>query len=140
VDESGDWRPQRLPLLGTVRAGDLHEAIEQSGEWIDLPAFLRGEAQFALRVQGESMYPTLQEGDIVTIRLQPTAQPGQLAVASVDDEVTLKRFERLEGLPTLVADNPAWKPVRCGPRARIVGIVTGSFRPPEVLHRRPPPT
>jgi SOS-response transcriptional repressor LexA len=83
------------------------------------------------------MSPTLMEGDIVTVRPQPTAAPGQLVVAAVNEEVTLKRYEVEDGIPTLIADNPEWKPVRCGPKVRVIGVVTGSFRPSEVLLRRP---
>jgi repressor LexA len=132
-----EWGVRRLPLLGHVRAGDLHEALESPGEWIELPEFITNAAGFALRVRGDSMAPTLLNGDILTIRPQVAAESGQLVVAILDDEVTLKRYEVLDGVPTLVADNPEWAPVRCGPRVRLVGVVTGSFRPPEVLSRRP---
>lgn len=71
------------------------------------------------------------------VRKQTTAEPGQIVVASIDGDVTLKRYEMADGIPTLTADNPEWKPVRFGPRVRILGVVTGSFRPPDVLRRRP---
>jgi repressor LexA len=132
-----EWGLVRLPLLGEVRAGDLHEALEHPDEWTVLPSFLAAGAQFVLTVRGDSMEPTVMDGDLVSVRPQVTAEPGQLVVASLNDEVTLKRYEVVDGIPTFMADNPVWKPVRCGPRARLIGIVTGCFRTSEALNRRP---
>lgn len=131
------WGLVRLPLLGHVQAGALKEAIENPGELLELPEFVGRDAHYAVYVQGDSMSPTLLQGDLIAVKLQSAAQPGQLVVAAVDEETTLKRYEVVDGVPTLVADNPEWKPLPCGPRVRIIGVVTGSFRPPEVLLRRP---
>ena len=138
VQQPADWRAVRIPLLGHIRAGELHEALENPDEWIELPDFVARDPEgFALRVRGESMEPTLLEGDIVTVKPQPSAEPGQVVVATVENEVTLKRYELVDGIPTLVPDNPDWQPARCGPRVRILGVVMGSFRTAEVLLRRP---
>ena len=137
MQEPESWRGKRLPLLGQIQAGELHEALQNPDDWVDVPDFVGKDARFALRVRGDSMSPTLLEGDMVTVKEQPSAEPGQLVVAAVDGEVTLKRYDMVDGVPSLVADNDAWAPVRCGPRVRIVGVVTGSYRPPEVLRRRP---
>ncbi len=126
-----------IPVLGHVRAGDLHEALENPEEHLDVPAVLLGNPEFLLRVCGDSMAPTLLDGDLVGIRSHTTAECGQLVVANVNDEITLKRYDVVDGVPSLVPDNPEWRTMPCGPHARIAGVVTGSFRPPDVLRRRP---
>ncbi len=126
-----------IPVLGQVQAGSIHEAIADAGEHVMIPGRLLGDPDFLLRVRGDSMSPTLVEGDLVGIRTQAQADPGQLVVAAIDEEITLKRYDLVAGQPVLLADNPAWRPVSVTSRARIVGVVTGSYRPPEVLRRRP---
>lgn len=133
---AADGGTVRLPLMGSIRAGDAHEALAAPDDWLDLPAALARDSDFLLRVRGDSMAPTLVEGDLVLIRRTDHANPGQIVAALVDGAVTLKRFELRGGVPTLVPDNEAWPPVACGPETRILGIVTGSFRPGEVLERR----
>lgn len=131
------WRWRRLPLLGQVEAGDLHEALENPDEHAILPEWLAGRADFALRVRGDSMRPTLLEGDIVAVREQPTADAGQLIVVLQGDEATVKRLEMKDGVPVAAPDNARFKTITIGARARIAGVVVGSYRPPEVLLRRP---
>ena len=135
--QPAQWQSRRLPLLGHVQAGDLHEALENPDDYTTLPDWIAPNADFALGVRGDSMAPTLLEGDIVAVREQPTAVQGQLIVVLRDGEATVKRFEMQDGLPTAAPDNKRFKPIRIGPRARIAGVVVGSFRPPEVLLRRP---
>lgn len=137
IQNPGEWESTQLPLLGHIQAGELHEALENPDERVELPGFVARGADFALRVRGDSMQPTLLEGDMVLVRRDAAPEPGQLVAARIGSEYTLKRYEIVEGVPTLVADNPDWKPVRCGPKVRILGVVTGSYRPPEVLLRRP---
>lgn len=137
IQDPREWEVIRLPLLGHIQAGELHEALEHPDEYQDLPGFAGRGADFAVRVRGDSMRPTLLEGDVVMVKESASPEPGQLIAARIGDEVTLKRYDILEGVPTLVPDNAEWKPVRCGPKVRILGVVTGSYRPPEVLLRRP---
>lgn len=132
-----DWAWARLPLLGHIQAGQVHEALQNPDEFSDTPRFVARDAQYSLRVRGDSMAPTLMEGDVVTVRAQPSADSGQVVLAAVGEEVTLKRYEVVDSVPILMADNPDWKPLPCGPRVRILGVVTGSYRPSDVLLRRP---
>lgn len=132
-----EWGTRRLPLLGHIQAGDLHEALENPDEYYTLPDWIAASATFVLKVRGDSMAPTLLDGDIVAVREQPTADLGQLIVVQKGEEATVKRFEMQDGVPTAVADNPAFEGFTLGPRARIAGVVVGSYRPPEVLLRRP---
>jgi SOS-response transcriptional repressor LexA len=131
------WR--RLPMLVDIRAGDLAEALAASDEYNVLPEWVARGADFCLRVRGESMEPTLLDGDWVAVRQQAAAEPGQLVVARVEEGFTLKRYQEHNGARLLVADNPLWAPLACGPQARIVGVVTGMFRTDDVLRRRPEP-
>ncbi|MBI3911287.1 MAG: hypothetical protein HY320_10185 [Armatimonadetes bacterium] len=134
---AGEVRPSvRLPLLGQIQAGEVHEALEAPGEWVELPAATRAAGDFVLRVRGNSMSPTLLDGDMVVIRRADVAEPGQIVAALVGDEVTLKRFDLRSGIPELVPDNEDWAALRCGPEVRILGIVTGCYRPADVLQRR----
>lgn len=137
VPQPDQWGWRQLPLLGQVQAGDLHEALENPDEHTSLPSWLAGEADFALRVRGDSMRPTLLEGDIVAVREQPRADIGQLIVVIMGDEATVKRFDIQEGIPLAVPDNARFRTLTIGPRSRIAGVVVGSYRPPEVLLRRP---
>jgi len=131
------WTLRRVPLLGHVQAGELREALENPDDWMELPELVLGDGEFTLRVRGDSMNPTLLDGDFIAARRQPVAEPGQLVVTAMGDQVTLKRYLVIDGAPTLVADNPEYGEVPLSSGARIVGVVTGSYRPPEVLRRRP---
>lgn len=129
---------RRLPRLGAVRAGPLSEALENPDGWEEMPETVARGADFTVEVRGDSMLPTLMDGDVVCVRVSPTAQPGQLVVAAVEgDGFTVKRYDVEGGVPVLRADNREWEPVVFRPGMRVVGVVTGLFRPPEVLHRRP---
>lgn len=133
--ETWEWR--KLPTLGSIQAGDLHEALENPDEYSGLPEWLAAKADFTLQVRGESMRPTLLEGDIVAVRETPTAVDGELIVVMKDDEASVKRFEMQEGTPMAVPDNPRFRSFAICGRTRIAGVVVGSYRPPEVLLRRP---
>lgn len=135
--QPGQWGSKRLPVLGHIQAGDLHEALENPDEFSMLPDWIAGNADFVLRVRGDSMAPTLLDGDLVAVREQPTAEPGQLIVVLKESEATVKRFEIQDGAPVAAPDNPDFTALTLGPHARIAGVVIGSFRPPEVLLRRP---
>ena len=95
-NESGAAPPVLVPLLGRVPAGPLEAAIEDLDGYLpyDGPS---AEGLFALRVQGDSMRDAaILSGDIVLVRAQPTARSGEIVVARVGDEATVKRL-RLRG-------------------------------------------
>lgn len=99
----------KIPLLGRVAAGNPQEAIQEAEEFLYIPAMgnKRSEDYFALRVNGESMEPSLMDGDIAIIHIQPDVDSGQIAVVLIDNQdSTVKRvFKSQDGI-TLVADNP----------------------------------
>jgi repressor LexA len=117
---SEEWL--RLPVLGRVAAGDAILAQENIEEYITLPASVVRQASFALRVRGNSMSPTIDDGDLVLVRLQETAISGQIVVVRQDDEACCKRLISVNGTAELRSDNPDYPPVSL-PRAVIVGRV-----------------
>ena len=102
-----------LPVMGRIAAGTPIEAISEVSRSIGVPgALLSGKGQhFALEVQGDSMIEAgINDGDIVVIREQDTADNGDIVVALVDGhEATLKRFRRQRGMIALEAANPAYE-------------------------------
>lgn len=124
VEEKG------IPLVGTIAAGLLHEAIEQN-ERIDLEAIFNRRNQFALKVTGDSMIEAqIAHGDFVICRRQRVAQPGQIVVAETDEgEATLKRWfpEPEKKRIRLEPANSTMKPIYVK-NAKILGIVVGVVR------------
>ena len=121
----------RLPLLGTVAAGQPIEAIEVQDR-IDVPkSLLGGGENFALRVRGDSMIEDgIHEGDLVIVRRQPTAQRGQTVVAMIDGDATVKKFyvhgNRVELRPANSALQSIWVGQEQG--FHILGVVVGLMR------------
>jgi repressor LexA len=100
-------RPVMVPILGHVRAGSPEEAVENIiGHCTTDPAWTRGADCFYLRVAGDSMIEAgIREGDLALVRSQPTAENGEIVVALIDGEATLKRFYREEGRIRLQPEN-----------------------------------
>ncbi len=102
-----------LPVMGRIAAGVPIEAIAEVSHHISVPGSMiagRGE-HYALEVKGDSMIEAgINDGDIVVIRAQGTADNGDIVVALVEDhEATLKRFYRRGGMIALEAANPAYE-------------------------------
>jgi len=123
-----------LPVVGTVRAGMPQPAVEEpAGHFTVDAALVRGADSFLLRVQGDSMIGAhIVAGDLAVVRPQPTAENGEIVVALIDGEATLKRFYReADGRIRLQPENPAMAPLVIGPEQAellIVGKVTGICR------------
>lgn len=104
----------RIPVLGTIPAGVPLEAIEDILDWEELPAAWGdgGREYFALRVQGDSMYPSYLEGDTVILRKQDTCDSGDdCAVLVNGQDATLKEVRiRENGGLELRPRNPAYPP------------------------------
>jgi repressor LexA len=102
-----------LPVMGRIAAGTPIEAISEVSHHVSVPgAMLSGAGQhYALEVRGDSMIEAgINDGDIVVIREQTTAENGDIVVALVDgQEATLKRFRRMRGMIALEAANPAYE-------------------------------
>lgn len=83
-----------VAVVGSVSCGPLTFAEENIEEYIKLSTSLLGQGKFfILHASGQSMIGAgIEDGDLVVVRQQPTAEPGQIVVALVEDEVTLKRF------------------------------------------------
>lgn len=121
-----------LPVMGRIAAGVPIEAISEVSHHIAVPgSMLSGRGQhYALEVKGDSMIDAgINDGDIVVIREQPTAENGDIVVALVEGhEATLKRFRRRGGMIALEAANPAYE-TRVLPedqvkvQGRLVGLI-----------------
>ncbi|MGL5010558.1 MAG: transcriptional repressor LexA [Paracoccaceae bacterium] len=102
-----------LPVMGRIAAGVPIEAISEVSHHVAVPgSMLSGRgAHYALEVKGDSMIEAgINDGDIVVIREQSTADNGDIIVALVEDqEATLKRFRRRGGMIALEAANPAYE-------------------------------
>ncbi len=121
--------PLLIPLVGRVAAGVPLLAEENIEEAIAIPAFL-GEPQecFALRVTGTSMIKAgILDGDLVVVKRQETADDGDIVVAVLDEEATLKRFFRESDTVRLQPENDSMEPIFTRD-PRIVGKVTGVIR------------
>lgn len=121
-----------IPLLGTVAAGQPIEAI-LNYDTIAVPRDLQGRGRnFALRVRGDSMIEdNIQDGDIIIVTAQKTADNGQTVVALIDGtHATVKRFYREPDFIRLEPANPQFKPifVKTPERILIQGVVTGLIR------------
>lgn len=121
-----------IPVLGRVAAGQPILA-EQNFEGSLEPAQMFGDPQglFALRVRGDSMIDAgILEGDHVIVRQQPRANAGEIVVALLGDEATVKYYQPRRGTVELVAANIRYQPIVVGPETdfRILGVVKGVIR------------
>jgi repressor LexA len=122
-------RPSGLPLVGQVAAGEPILAEENIEEYLDVPDVIGGEdGDYILRVRGESMVDAgILEGDFVVVRPTERASDGEIVVALIDDEATVKRFFREKDQIRLQPENKSMKPIRTRD-ARLLGRVVGVFR------------
>ena len=128
-DASDDFE---IPLLGLVAAGQPIEAI-LAHETVSAPRDMIGRARtFALRVRGDSMIEeNIQDGDIIIVSSQPTAENGQVVVALIDGNyATVKKFYREPDFIRLEPANPQFKPIfiKTTERLQIQGVVRGLIR------------
>lgn len=125
--------PLSLPLLGQVAAGQPIERLTDN-EFIDVPAsFVRNATKsYALQVQGDSMIEDgIHNGDVILVQEQSHASQGEITVALIDGEATVKRFyhHRQEGKIELRPSNPSMKPMWYdADQVEIRGIVVGLLR------------
>ncbi|MFL5824991.1 MAG: transcriptional repressor LexA [Thermoleophilaceae bacterium] len=118
-----------LPLVGRVAAGEPILAEENVEDYVDVPGAIGGdEADYLLRVAGDSMKDVgILEGDFVVVRSQETATDGEIVVALVGEEATVKRFYRESDHIRLQPENDAYEPIRTR-EAQVLGRVVGVFR------------
>ncbi len=118
-------RPGQIPIIGVVTAGMPILAFEnQTGTM----AWEGDPGCFALNVRGDSMVGAgILDGDKVVVRPQPTAEDGQIVVALLGEEATVKRLSRKKGEIWLLPENPDYAPID-GSEAQILGIVKAVIR------------
>ena len=109
LEESG------LPLIGRVAAGNPILAEENIEDRVDLPAgFFQPRADYLLRVRGDSMIDAgILDGDLLAVHKTTQATNGQIVVARIEDEVTVKRFQRTRKRDQilLLPENSAYQPI-----------------------------
>jgi repressor LexA len=121
--------PNGLPLVGQVAAGQPVLAEENIEEYVPVPPLAGGDqGGYILRVSGDSMRDAgILAGDHVVVRPQDTARDGDIVVALVGDEATVKRFYKERDHIRLQPDNPEMDPIRSAD-VRVIGKVVGVFR------------
>ncbi|PZN10227.1 MAG: repressor LexA [Bacillota bacterium] len=122
-------RTVAVPLVGQVTAGQPILAVENIEDVLPLPAGLVPDSEvFALRIRGNSMIGAgILDGDYAIVRRQDTAENGDIVVALIDDEATVKRFFREHDRIRLQPENPAMEPIYVR-EARILGKVVALLR------------
>lgn len=113
IQISGAEKSVGVPVVGRVAAGYPILAVEDVECYVPVPESLRrGRELFALRVQGESMINAgIFDDDIVIVHRTPTADNGEIVVALVGDEATVKRFYKEDGHFRLQPENDAFEPI-----------------------------
>lgn len=119
----------RVPVVGQVTAGQPILAEENIEEYFPLPkVMVRNDTVFLLRVRGDSMINAgIMNGDYVIVRRQETAQSGEIVVAMLEDEATVKRFYKEKDHIRLEPENDLYEPIR-SPFISVIGKVIGVFR------------
>lgn len=121
-------RLRNVPLIGTVQAGLPVTAIQNQEATVPLPLSLIGNSEcFLLRVRGESMRDIgMYEGDLLIVRNQETANNGDIVVARIDDEATVKRFYREKDRIRLQPENSDFEPIyteSCTIEGKVIGLI-----------------
>ena len=127
IDELAPRRRQ-VPILGNVAAGNPILAQECIEDYLTFDTGGHDDEYFALRVRGESMLGVgILPDDLVVVHQQPAANNGEIVVALLGDEATVKRLKRQGREVWLLPENPAYQPID-GREARILGKVAAVIR------------
>ncbi len=129
VDKAKQALRKGLPVVGEVAAGEPVLAEENIEEYLELPGVIGGEdGDYILRVKGDSMKDAgILEGDYVVVKQADDATNGEIVVALLEHEATVKRFFREKDRIRLQPENSAYKPIRTK-NAQLLGKVVGVFR------------
>lgn len=126
--EETDARSGRVPIVGNVAAGSPILAQECVEDYLTFDTGGRSGEFFALRVRGESMLGVgILPGDLVVVRRQQTAVNGEIVVALIGDEATVKTFKKQNGAIWLLPANPDYQPID-GRECEILGKVVAVVR------------
>lgn len=124
-----------IPIVGRVAAGNPVLAEENIEDYCDLPAeFFKPPADYLLRVTGDSMIDIgIFDGDLLAVHSTPVANDGDVIVARIEDEVTVKRLHRAgrKHVVELLPENPEYEPIRVDLREQafaIEGLSVGVLR------------
>jgi len=122
-----------LPIVGKVAAGEPILAMENIENHLILADDLfHPKPDYILRVEGDSMRDAgIHDGDLLLVHQNPNPVNGQIVVARLDDEVTVKRYKKNKNSISLIPDNPDYETLRINPRKRsivIEGVVVGVIR------------
>jgi repressor LexA len=125
----GIVRGEGLPLVGSVAAGAPMLAEENVEEYVSVPEIAGGgDGEYLLRIRGDSMKDAgILEGDFVVVHSQDTAQNGDVVVALLGEEATVKRFFREKDHIRLQPENEALEPIR-SKEVKVLGRVVGLLR------------
>ena len=122
-----------LPLVGRVAAGQPILAAEHVARQVTVdPQLFAEPPDYLLAVRGLSMRDAgILEGDLVAVRKSPEAHPGQIVVARLADDVTVKRLKKTPGGWQLLPENPNFEPITVTPADdfQLEGVVVGLIRP-----------
>jgi len=122
-------RGQGLPLVGEVAAGEPVLAEERIEDYLEIPPAIGGQdGDYVLRVKGDSMKEAgILAGDYVVVQQADDARNGEIVVALIEDDATVKRFYREKDRVRLQPANKDFKPIRTRD-AKVLGRVVGVFR------------
>lgn len=122
---------RQAPLIGRVTAGIPILAVENVERNIPIPDYFdKYPEMYALEVKGDSMIDVaIMDGDIVFVQKNNNAHPGEIVVALIEDEATVKTFNVVNGKPFLIPQNSLYDPIPFNQEnCRILGIVRGVLR------------
>ena len=127
VKAAPDAPPKQVPIVGNVAAGSPILAQECIEDYLTFDTGGRDGEYFALRVRGESMLGVgILPGDLVVVHQQATARSGEIVVALLEDEATVKTFSRKDGKIWLLPANPDYQPIDgtdCSIMGKVVAVV-----------------
>lgn len=121
---------ENIPVLGRITAGQPILAVENIEDTFPVPVqYLENATVFMLKVRGDSMVNAgILDGDFIMVKQQSTAINGDIVVALIGDEATVKTFYKDRTVIRLQPENPAYEPILCPEGVTILGKVIGLFR------------
>jgi len=131
IELVGFPRSRRIPILGRVPAGEPLLAVENIEGMVAIDSTIaKGENLFLLKVKGDSMVEAgILDGDFVLVRPQSTVEDGEIVVALIEDEATVKKFFKESNGIRLQPENPALTPIIIkNENVEVIGKVIGLFR------------
>ncbi len=124
----------RVPILGRVAAGKPVPAIQEALGWMDIPApYKKLGIDFALIIDGDSMYPRLNRGDLALVHMQSTAENGEIAIVIINgNDGVCKQFFKKENAVVLHSINPDYDDIiipaeQWDEECKVVGVVVARF-------------